>query len=64
MSSHRQRRWLNYELVYGRPFGIPKSQMDDIGLLTDLLVPMSDRFSLSVGGRVDYAAAWLNASDP
>jgi outer membrane receptor protein involved in Fe transport len=48
----------------GNVFGIPSSQMDDIGTLTDLSVPLSDSVTVTVGGRVDYCKAWLNVDDP
>jgi outer membrane receptor protein involved in Fe transport len=45
-------------------FGIPRSRMDDVGLLTNLWIPVSDRFSMTVGGRVDYAQPNLDQNDP
>jgi outer membrane receptor protein involved in Fe transport len=48
----------------GDIYGIPRSHMDDFGLLTDLLLPFSDRVSFNVGGRLDYCTAWLDQQDP
>ena len=48
----------------GDIYGIPKSQMDDFGLLTDLFLPWSDSVSFDVGGRLDYYVASLNREDP
>ncbi|MCC6124924.1 MAG: TonB-dependent receptor [Pirellulales bacterium] len=45
-------------------FGVPHSEMDDIGILMNLTAPMSDRFTVSVGGRVDYATPSLDVNDP
>lgn len=52
------------QLAFGKVFGIPSSQMDDVGILTDLFLPVSDRFSVNIGGRVDYAQASLDPTDP
>ena len=38
--------------------------MNDVGVLTDLLVPMGDDLSLTIGGRVDYCKASLDENDP
>ncbi len=46
------------------PYGIPQSQMDDIGALAELSMPLSERFSMTVGGRVDYSHASPNIDDP
>jgi iron complex outermembrane receptor protein len=48
----------------GDVYGIPRSQMDDYGVLTDFLLPWSDRVSVNVGGRLDYCRASLDAQDP
>ena len=53
------------QLVFdGNVFGIPQSQMDDVGCLVNLLLPVSDAFSISVGGRVDWSHASFDAADP
>lgn len=54
------------EIIYGggNVYGIPHSYMDDYGLLADVLLPYSDDFSVTVGGRLDYCSAWLNRNDP
>jgi outer membrane receptor protein involved in Fe transport len=44
-------------------FGIPRSQMDDFGLLTDVLLPVRDDLSVTIGGRLDYCKATLDESD-
>ena len=48
----------------GDVYGIPKSRMDDCGLLTDVLLPINDRISLNAGGRLDYCWTALDTSDP
>ena len=48
----------------GDVYGIPKSRLDDYGLLGDLQMPCSDRVSFNVGGRLDYCHAALDAQDP
>ncbi len=48
----------------GNPFGIPQSKMDDVGTLAELSLPMSERLTVSVGGRADYTYASLNTDDP
>ncbi|MBN2217558.1 MAG: TonB-dependent receptor [Pirellulales bacterium] len=48
----------------GDVYGIPRSHMDDFGLLTEVLLPYSDTFSVTVGGRLDYCNTWLNRDDP
>jgi iron complex outermembrane recepter protein len=53
------------ELIFdGNVFGIPRSQMDDVGALVDLTLPMSDRLSVSVGGRVDQCTPSMDPTDP
>lgn len=52
------------QLAYGKVFGIPSSRMDDVGVLTDLFLPVSDEFSVNIGGRIDYAQATLDVNDP
>jgi iron complex outermembrane recepter protein len=52
------------DIFDGNIFGIPESRTDDIGLLTDLQLPVNDNLSLTAGGRIDYARAWLNVDDP
>jgi outer membrane receptor protein involved in Fe transport len=47
----------------GNIFGIPHSQMDDAGVLTDLALPLSERLSVNVGGRVDQTWAAVDAAD-
>lgn len=51
-------------IYYGDVFGIPSARMDDLGALTDLSVPVSDRLTLNVGGRVDHSKPWMNPDDP
>jgi outer membrane receptor protein involved in Fe transport len=48
----------------GNLFGIPHSQMDDYGILTNLALPAGDNLSLTIGGRLDYCKAWVDADDP
>jgi len=48
----------------GDVYGIPKSRMDDVGLLTDLTLPCSDEVSVNVGGRLDYCRAAMDSQDP
>jgi iron complex outermembrane receptor protein len=52
------------ELLWGDVFGIPKCRQDDVGVLSDVMVPFSDRLSANIGGRVDYVTSGLNANDP
>ncbi|MBN2577610.1 MAG: TonB-dependent receptor [Pirellulales bacterium] len=66
---HRQ-RYQEYEvdpegaIIYeGDFYGIPSSCMDDIGVLTHLELPLDERCSVVVGGRVDYAMTQLNVND-
>lgn len=70
--------WRRYEQVYrerdvnasgslifdGNVFGIPLSTMNDIGVLTNLDVPLSEEVSMTVGGRADCAMATLDRYDP
>ena len=70
--------WRRYEQLYrerdvnssgamifsGNMFGIPQSTMDDIGLLTNLDVPLSDEVSMTIGGRADCAIASVDPNDP
>jgi iron complex outermembrane recepter protein len=53
-----------HDIYAGDVFGVPRSNTDDIGVLTDLQLPVNDNLSLTWGGRVDYAATWLDVSDP
>jgi iron complex outermembrane recepter protein len=55
---------LGVDVYDGNLFGIPESRTDDVGVLTNLFVPVNDRFAMTVGGRFDYAQASLNANDP
>jgi outer membrane receptor protein involved in Fe transport len=48
----------------GTFFGVPQSRTDDVGVLTNLLLPASDQLSLTFGGRVDYSSTWLDVNDP
>ena len=48
----------------GNIFGVPSSEMDDVGVLTNLTVPVSERLTLTVGGRVDYAQPHVDQNDP
>lgn len=50
-------------IYYGNIFGIPKSQMDDLGVFADILLPVSDDLSLNIGGRVDYCMPWVDRND-
>ncbi|MBN2023720.1 MAG: TonB-dependent receptor [Pirellulales bacterium] len=52
------------EVFHGNYFGLPLSQRDDIGALTNLDLPVSDRLTVSIGGRVDYATTSLDRGDP
>jgi len=52
------------ELAYGLLYGVPRAQMDDGGVLTDLMLPVSDTVTVNIGGRVDLCKASLDASDP
>jgi len=45
-------------------YGIPRSQLDDVGVLTDIFLPLSDVISVNVGGRVDYCQPSVDATDP
>ncbi|HEY4760339.1 MAG TPA: TonB-dependent receptor, partial [Thermoguttaceae bacterium] len=52
-------------IVYdGNVFGIPRSLLDDYGVLADVFLPYSDQVSFNIGGRVDYCRAWLDRNDP
>ena len=44
--------------------GIPRSSMNDIGVLTNIVLPVNKRFTLTAGGRVDYAQPSLDQNDP
>jgi iron complex outermembrane recepter protein len=55
---------LGIDAFNGYYFGIPKCRTDDIGVLTNVQLPASDRLSFSIGGRVDYAQTWLDTNDP
>ena len=48
----------------GSVYGVPQSRTDDVGVLTNLQLPASERLSLTFGGRVDYCSTWLNPDDP
>jgi iron complex outermembrane recepter protein len=69
---HRTKLWyaeydyqVNGQLAYGgNVYGIPHSTMDDIGLLTDVKVPLSDRCSVEIGGRLDQCKAAVDSGDP
>jgi iron complex outermembrane recepter protein len=53
------------ELVfYGNVFGIPRSQMDDVGALVDWTLPLTDKLSVTVGGRVDQCTPSMDPTDP
>ncbi|MCR4415094.1 MAG: TonB-dependent receptor plug domain-containing protein, partial [Thermoguttaceae bacterium] len=51
-------------LYGGNVYGIPDSQMDDLGALANVRLPLSDELSIDVGGRVDYCRASIDANDP
>ena len=51
------------EVYEGDIWGVPESSMDDAGVLTNLVVPVNQRLSLTFGGRVDYAKASLDTND-
>ena len=36
----------------GTIFGIPESRTDDVGVLTNLQLPVNDQLSFTIGGRV------------
>ncbi len=55
--------WSGGQDVWWDPWGIPRSRMDDVGALTDLLVPLSDRLSVNIGGRVDGCRASADRDD-
>jgi iron complex outermembrane recepter protein len=68
---HYQQRYVEQNLTTGGGtiwsndlYGIPHSEMDDIGVLTNLTMPIDDRFTLTVGGRIDYATPSLDVNDP
>lgn len=48
----------------GNIFGIPQGRIDDVGVLTNLVLPANDELTLTLGGRVDYSSAWLDVNDP
>ena len=48
----------------GNLFGIPRSRMDDIGALTNLVLPFGERFRMTLGGRVDHAKPTVDGNDP
>ena len=52
------------DIYNGNVFGIPEARLDDVGVLTQVLLPVNERVSLTAGGRVDYSSAWLNVYDP
>jgi len=52
------------ETYGGSVYGVPQARTDDVGVLTDLQLPVSERLSLTLGGRVDYCSTWLNTDDP
>ena len=55
----------NGQSVYdGSVYGVPQARTDDVGVLTNLQLPASERLSLTLGGRVDYCSTWLNPDDP
>ena len=70
--------WRRYEQAYsethlnsaseiafgGNIYGIPASRMDDLGVLTNVVMPVNERFTLTAGGRVDYAKPYLDVNDP
>lgn len=51
-------------VYYNNVFGIPRSRMDDLGVLTDLMVPVNDELTINIGGRVDQAMPSLDDDDP
>jgi iron complex outermembrane recepter protein len=59
-----QSRTANGDLAWGLLYGVPQSQMDDGGVLTDLMLPVSDTLSVNIGGRLDLCKATLDATDP
>jgi outer membrane receptor protein involved in Fe transport len=59
-----QNRTVTGELSWGMLYGVPRSQMDDGGVLTDLMLPVSDTLSINIGGRLDLCKASLDATDP
>lgn len=52
------------ELAWGTLYGIPRSQMDDGGVLTDLMLPLTDTLSINIGGRLDLCKATIDDTDP
>jgi iron complex outermembrane recepter protein len=65
-----QQRYLERDIdaqgadIYGEYYGTPESRADDVGVLTHLELPLSERLSLAAGGRVDYTKASLDVNDP
>lgn len=51
------------DIFDGNVFGIPLGRTDDIGVLTNLQLPVNDDLTLTFGGRVDYTSTWLNVDD-
>ena len=52
-------------LMYGgNLFGIPGSSQNDIGLFSNVMIPVSDGTTVTVGGRFDYVWNQVDANDP
>jgi outer membrane receptor protein involved in Fe transport len=48
----------------GNVYGIPRSKMDDVGALTDLMLPFGDEVTFNIGGRVDQCMPSMDSDDP
>ena len=52
-------------LMYGgNLFGIPGSSQNDIGVFSNVMIPVSDGTTVTVGGRLDYVWNQVDANDP
>jgi outer membrane receptor protein involved in Fe transport len=48
----------------GNIYGIPRSTQEDFGLLAHLSAPLCDQTTVTLGGRVDRTASFVDSSDP
>jgi outer membrane receptor protein involved in Fe transport len=51
-------------LAWDTLYGVPRGRLDDVGALTDVMLPVSDTVSVNIGGRIDYCQATLDMMDP
>jgi len=51
-------------LFFGGVFGIPKSSLEDWGLLAHVADPITEHLTLTVGGRYDHTSTFLDDHDP